>query len=73
MPELPEIETMRRGLLPTIGGIVTAINGEGNYQSQHRVYDRADKTCQTCRKRVIERIVQAQRGTFYCPKCQVKY
>lgn len=50
-----------------------AINGEGNYQSQHRVYDRADKPCQTCRKRVIERIVQAQRGTFYCPKCQVKY
>lgn len=50
-----------------------AINGEGNYQNQHRVYDRADKPCQTCRKGVIERIVQAQRGTFYCPKCQVKY
>ena len=26
MPELPEVETMRRGLLPTIGGIVAAIN-----------------------------------------------
>ena len=25
MPELPEVETMRRGLLPTIGGTITAI------------------------------------------------
>ncbi len=50
-----------------------AINGQGHYQNQHRVYDRADQPCKKCRKGVIERIVQAQRGTFLCPKCQVKY
>ena len=47
-----------------------AINGEGSYQNQHRVYDRADETCLTCRKGTIERIVQAQRSTFFCPRCQ---
>ena len=26
MPELPEVETMRRGLLPTIGGTIPAIS-----------------------------------------------
>jgi formamidopyrimidine-DNA glycosylase len=47
-----------------------AINGEGSYQNQHKVYDRMDEPCQTCGKGVIERIVQAQRSTFFCPHCQ---
>ena len=47
-----------------------AINGEGSYQNLHLVYDRANEPCITCRKGIIERIVQAQRSTFYCPKCQ---
>ncbi len=48
-----------------------AINGEGNYQNQHLVYDRADARCLTCKRGTIVRIVQAQRSTFYCPICQV--
>ncbi len=47
-----------------------AINGEGNYQNRHLVYDRADELCLTCHKGKILRIVQSQRSTFYCPKCQ---
>lgn len=47
-----------------------AINDPGGYQNHHRVYDRAGKTCLTCRKQKIERIVQAQRSTFYCASCQ---
>ena len=47
-----------------------AINGEGSYQNQHLVYDRADEPCLTCRNGTIERMVQAQRSTFFCPKCQ---
>ncbi len=47
-----------------------AINGEGSYQNQHRVYDRADELCSTCEKGKIKRIVQSQRSTFYCPYCQ---
>jgi formamidopyrimidine-DNA glycosylase len=44
----------------------------GSYQDKHRVYQRAGKLCQQCRKSEILRIVQAQRSTFYCPTCQRK-
>lgn len=47
-----------------------ALNKAGGYQNVHRVYMKAGQTCTTCRKAVIERIVQAQRSTFYCPRCQ---
>jgi formamidopyrimidine-DNA glycosylase len=40
------------------------------YQERLRVYDRAGKPCQNCR-RPIKRIVQAARSTFYCPCCQI--
>ena len=48
-----------------------AINGEGNYQNRHLVYDRAGEVCLSCNKGTISRIVQAQRSTFYCPNCQI--
>lgn len=47
-----------------------ALNEAGNYQNHHRVYDRAQKPCTRCPSSVIERFVQAQRSTFYCPGCQ---
>lgn len=47
-----------------------ALNQAGGYQNAHRVYDRAAEVCLTCGKGVIERIVQAQRSTFFCPNCQ---
>jgi formamidopyrimidine-DNA glycosylase len=40
------------------------------YEERLRVYDRAGKPCQNCR-RPIKRIVQAARSTFYCPCCQI--
>ena len=36
---------------------------------QFRVYDRAGRACHRCRS-PVRRIVQAQRSTFYCPRCQ---
>jgi formamidopyrimidine-DNA glycosylase len=42
----------------------------GNYQFNHRVYQRHGQTCLACGKAQIVRIVQAQRSTFYCPACQ---
>jgi formamidopyrimidine-DNA glycosylase len=42
----------------------------GAYQNQHRVYDRAGETCKTCGAATVERIVQAQRSTFLCKRCQ---
>ncbi|MEM9409991.1 MAG: DNA-formamidopyrimidine glycosylase [Planctomycetota bacterium] len=47
-----------------------AINDPGGYQNHHRVYDRAGKNCPSCRNASIQRIVQAQRSTFFCKKCQ---
>ncbi|MBC8355582.1 MAG: bifunctional DNA-formamidopyrimidine glycosylase/DNA-(apurinic or apyrimidinic site) lyase [Planctomycetes bacterium] len=49
-----------------------ALNNAGGYQSQHRVYDRAGELCGTCNKELVQRIVQTQRSTFFCPRCQSK-
>lgn len=47
----------------------TALNEPGRYQARHRVYARNGQPCQQCGT-VVRRIVQAQRSTFFCPKCQ---
>ena len=48
-----------------------ALNKAGGYQNQHRVYDKAGQPCTRCQRK-IQRIVQAQRSTFYCTRCQTK-
>jgi formamidopyrimidine-DNA glycosylase len=47
-----------------------ALNIEGGYQNEHRVYDRAGQPCPRCKRGKVERIVQCQRSTFFCGKCQ---
>ena len=49
-----------------------ALNDEGSYQNEHRVYDRAGDKCPSCGKGKVIRIVQAQRSTFFCKACQKK-
>jgi formamidopyrimidine-DNA glycosylase len=49
-----------------------ALNESGSYQNKHLVYDRAEELCSCCKSTRIKRIVQAQRSTFFCPKCQRK-
>jgi formamidopyrimidine-DNA glycosylase len=46
------------------------LNENGRYQNHHRVYARAGQRCPTCGRSEIRRIVQAQRATFFCPRCQ---
>ena len=48
------------------------LNDPGSYQNHHRVYDRAGQLCGSCGHGTIQRIVQAQRSTFFCPNCQTK-
>jgi formamidopyrimidine-DNA glycosylase len=48
------------------------ISEPGNFQIRHRVYQRHGESCLQCGKAEIVRIVQAQRSTFFCPKCQRK-
>ena len=47
-----------------------ALNKDGSYQNHHRVYQKAGNRCSHCGKAEIQRIVQAQRVTFFCPACQ---
>ena len=49
----------------------TADSRPGRAQQRHRVYDREGKPCRRCRA-AIERIVLAQRATFFCPACQAR-
>lgn len=41
----------------------------GEYQKHLKVYKREGESCEICGTE-IKRIVQQQRSTFYCPKCQ---
>jgi formamidopyrimidine-DNA glycosylase len=43
----------------------------GGYQGRWRVYDRAGEPCQHCGT-AIRRITQANRSTYFCPRCQYK-
>jgi len=56
--------TLRDGTYRTAG------NRPGGYQFCHRVYQRAGQPCLQCERESIVRIVQAQRSTFFCPRCQ---
>lgn len=49
-----------------------ALNKSGSYQNHHRVYDRQGELCSSCDVGRIQRIVQAQRSTFFCPQCQTR-
>lgn len=42
----------------------------GNFQNYFRVYGRAGQPCPVCGT-AIKRIVASQRGTHFCPNCQV--
>jgi formamidopyrimidine-DNA glycosylase len=58
-----------RGSTLSDGTYRTAESAEGGFQARHRVYARAGAACAACGG-TIERIVQAQRATFFCPGCQ---
>jgi len=45
---------------------------EGLFQFEHRVYGRTGQPCPDCAA-PIRRILVAQRGTHYCPRCQRLY
>jgi formamidopyrimidine-DNA glycosylase len=53
----------------SVSSYVDANGAKGSFQLSHRVYQRTAEPCVNCGAR-IRRIVLAQRGTHYCPKCQ---
>jgi len=43
----------------------------GYFKTDLAVYDRANEKCISCKKEIIKRIMQSQRATFFCKKCQI--
>lgn len=70
MLEVLELAIRYEGSTLGDGTYRNALNEQGGYQNHHRVYDRAGERCPSCRTGSIQRIVQAQRSTFFCDKCQ---
>ena len=72
MVEVLELAIEYEGSTLSDGTYRNALNKSGGYQNQHRVYDRAGQQCPTCTRAEIIRIVQCQRSTFFCKRCQKK-
>ncbi len=53
----------------SVSDYVDGAGQPGIFQQLHRVYGRAGQPCPNCGS-PIRRIVIAQRGTHYCPRCQ---
>jgi len=53
----------------TFSDFQTTTGDTGNYQKFLKVYQREDLKCVRCKAK-IRRIMQQQRSTFYCVKCQ---
>lgn len=53
----------------SISDYVDASGARGSFQLLHNVYGRTDQPCIQCGA-PIRRLVVAQRGTHYCPRCQ---
>jgi formamidopyrimidine-DNA glycosylase len=53
----------------SVSNYVDADGRKGSFQQAHRVYRRTGEACVKCGGE-IKRIVLAQRGTHFCPKCQ---
>ena len=70
------VECIKHVLLESINNGGTTLNdfsnveGEAGYFYQIlSVYDRKDMPCNRCNGK-IKKIIQNQRATYYCPKCQ---
>ena len=70
MVEVLQLAIEHEGSTLSDGTYRNALNDPGSYQNQHCVYDREGQRCPTCLAAKIQRIVQAQRSTFYCKQCQ---
>jgi formamidopyrimidine-DNA glycosylase len=53
----------------SVSNYVDAEGRKGSFQDAHRVYRRTGEPCVKCGA-PIQRILVAQRGTHYCPRCQ---
>jgi formamidopyrimidine-DNA glycosylase len=62
------IAAMRDGIAEQEGPEIAYVEEGG--ENPFLVYAREGERCPRCRRARIARVVQAQRSTFYCPRCQ---
>jgi formamidopyrimidine-DNA glycosylase len=62
------LEAMKDGIARQEGPEITYVEEGG--ENPFLVYAREGEKCPRCRKGTIARVVQAQRSTFFCPRCQ---
>jgi len=65
--EVLKLAIQHRG--SSISDYVDSAGNRGAFQQLHNVYGRAGEPCPRCGG-AVKRIVVAQRGTHYCPRCQ---
>ncbi len=65
--ETLELAIANRG--SSISDYVDAAGVKGSFQLLHQVYGREGKPCPVCGA-PIRKMLIAQRGTHYCPRCQ---
>jgi formamidopyrimidine-DNA glycosylase len=74
---LPEVKRVAAGVLDSVRETIEREQGpeieyveEPGSANPFLVYDREGERCPRCRKGRIARLVQAQRSTYFCPRCQ---
>jgi len=71
-----EVKRLAEGVLASFRLTLDAERGpeityvEEGGENPFLVYAREGEKCPRCRRETIRRIVQAQRSTFHCPRCQ---
>ncbi len=72
-----EVDGVARAVLASVRDTIARETGpephyveEPGADNPFRVYGREGERCPRCRRATIARIVQAQRSTFFCPRCQ---
>ena len=63
------VASMRDGIVRQEGPEISYVEEPGA-ENPFLVYGREGETCPRCRRAKIARVVQAQRSTFFCPRCQ---
>ncbi len=63
------VESVREAIAREEGPEITYVEEPGS-ENPFLVYAREGERCPRCRRARIARIVQAQRSTFFCPRCQ---
>jgi formamidopyrimidine-DNA glycosylase len=72
-----EVGALARAVLASLRDSIAQQEGpeisyveEPGSENPFRVYGREGERCPRCRRAEIRRLVQAQRSTFFCPRCQ---